>query len=389
MNSNLPGCQMAQKATLQIAFLGGGKNSAIGRTHKIAAEMDGRFKLVAGCFSRHPDINAETARYYGVDQSRLYSTLEEMLTAERGRLDAVVILTPTSHHLSAVLTCLENSVPVICEKALATTAVGVKDIRSVLAARKGFLALTYNYTGYPMIRELRNLVRTGQLGRVMQIQAEMPQEGFLSLDLSGRPRPPQTWRLTDLNISTISLDLGTHLHSLVSYITGEKPERVVSQVARNGHFAEVVDTVSCMIQYSAGLHVNFWYTKAALGYRNGLKIRVFGDQASAEWVQDNPEYLSIADNKGGRRISDRACGNMNEANAERYNRFKAGHPAGFIEAFANYYWDLADALHSHSAGMAFNSASILGIAEASEAAELFEAVEVSSRERRWVDMVLR
>lgn len=371
---------------LQIAFLGGGINSAIGRTHKIAAEMDGRFKLVAGCFSRQPLMNAQTAICYGVDNSRVYGDLEEMLEAEQGCLDAVVILTPIHQHVAAVSACLKAGIPVICEKALASSAVQVNLVKDLRGYKRGFLAVTYNYTGYPMVREMRSLVKDGFFGRLSQVQVEMPQESFLSLGSDGKPRAPQSWRLKDEGISTVSLDLGTHLHSLVSFITEKKPEQVVGQSNSNGHFNSVVDTVSSMVQYSSGMQGNFWYTKAALGSRNGLKIRVFGEKASAEWLQENPEYITVADNKNGRRILDRACKDLKVASLERYNRFKAGHPAGFIEAFANYYWDLADALHCHLKGMVSTSPYVLGISEAIEAAYLFEAIEESSRERRWVNV---
>lgn len=386
MSCNLVSRKNLERFPLQIAFLGGGINSAIGRTHKIAAEMDGRFKLVAGCFSRQPLVNAQTARCYGVDDSRVYGNIEEMLSAEQGCLDAVVILTPIHQHVAAVSACLQAGIPVICEKALASSSEHVNLVKDLLDDNKGFLAITYNYTGYPMVREMRSLVRDGYFGRLLQVQVEMPQESFLSLDSDGKPRMPQAWRLKDEGISTVSLDLGTHLHSIVRFITDQKPEQVVGQSNSNGYFNDVVDTVSSMVQYSSGMQGNFWYTKAALGSRNGLKIRIFGDQASAEWLQENPECVMVADNKNGRRILDRACKGLKEASFERYNRFKAGHPAGFIEAFANYYWDLAEALHEHLKGMVLTSPYVLGVSEAIEAAYLFEAIEESSRERRWVNV---
>ena len=166
----------------------------------------------------------------------------------------------------------------------------------------------------------------------------MPQEGFSRLDAQGNKPQPQTWRLSDGKVSTISLDLGVHLHHIIDYLTGEYPLQVVADAASYGWFDDVIDNVSCMLRYSGGLHCQMWYSKSALGQRNGLKVRVYGDKGSAEWLQIQPEELLISTVDGRREILDRAS-SVDVANLDRYNRFKAGHPAGFIEAFANIYYE--------------------------------------------------
>ncbi|QLF94159.1 Gfo/Idh/MocA family oxidoreductase [Pseudomonas sp. ABC1] len=372
--------------TFQVAFLGGSYRSAIGRTHRIAIEMDHRFKLVAGCFSRSAERNSESADAYGIDTSRLYPSLAQMLESEKGRIDAVLILTPTDQHKDDVLACFAAGLPVICEKSLATSTADANAIRLAQEKHNGFLAVTYNYSGYPMVRELRQKIASGELGRILQIQCEMPQESFISLDAAGAPKTPQAWRLHDGKIPTVSLDLGTHLHSLVYFLTAQHPLRVVAQSSSLGNFSQVIDTVSCLIRYSADIDCTFWYSKAALGQRNGLKVRVFGEKGSAEWLQETPEMLITADNRGNRCILDRASGNIEEANEDRYTRFKAGHPAGFIEAFANYYQDVADALGDHIKQQGQPNPYVFGIDEASEGLLLFEAVQTSAQEQRWVDL---
>ena len=130
--------------------------------------------------------------------------------------------------------------------------------------------MIYNYTGYPMIRELRNTIRTGKLGTILHFQAEMPQEGFLRVDASGTPPSPQAWRLTDGQVPTIHLDLAVHLHQMMDYLLGEKPIEVISDQAGFGHFADIVDNVTCLCKYTHGVQGQMWFSKTAVGHRNGL-----------------------------------------------------------------------------------------------------------------------
>ena len=213
---------------LRVAFVGGGINSAIGQTHRIAIELDQRIKLVAGCFSQNPEENHESAIAYRVPNERTYASLNELLSAEAQSIDAIIVLTPTPNHSQDVLHCLEHDVPVICEKALATSSKDIEKIKEVLHTRKGFLVVTYNYAGYPMLRELRQMIRNGGLGKIEQIHIEMPQEGFARRNAKGEPNKPQDWRLKDTSVPTLSLDLGVHLHHIVDFLTGEKPLRLVA-----------------------------------------------------------------------------------------------------------------------------------------------------------------
>lgn len=375
----------AARKPLRVACLGGGYNSAIGRTHITALSMDRRFKVVAGCFSLDAPENAFSAEAYGVEPSRLYNSLDEILAQETGRVDALVILTPTDQHASQVVNSLTKKIPVICEKALAVDSDEIETISAKLKEIGGFLAVTYNYLGYPMLRELRAMIEAGDLGQIKQIQIEMPQEGFIRRGEKGDPIAPQKWRLHDHRVPTISLDLGVHVHSMVSFLTGQKPEQAVAMSATMGNFAEIIDNVMGLVRYTGGLQVNYWFSKTALGYRNGLKVRVFGEKAAAEWVQENPEYIAFATNTGKRSTIDRASGGMKVALQPRYTRFKAGHPAGFIEAFANYYWDVADALETHlGIGQHEESRHVQGVDMALEGMKLLEALALSSRDARWV-----
>lgn len=371
--------------TIKVAFLGGGINSAVGSVHRIALEMDKKFELVSGCFSLDQKINESTANEYGIHHSRLYADLQTLLAQEKKNIDAIIILTPTPQHMSDVIACLKASIPVICEKALATSINEAREIRKTLEKTKGFLAVTYNYTGYPMLRELKNIIRHGKLGEIEQIHIEMPQEGFARLNKEGKPQKPQAWRLCDKTLPTISLDLGVHLHHLIHYLTNEKPLEVVAQQNRFGAFKQVVDNTICIANYTNDLVCNIWYSKSALGHRNGLRVRIYGDQGSAEWYQAAPEELLFYDNLGRQQIIDRANIDVEIANQGRYNRFKAGHPSGFIEAFANHYSDVANSLEAFLlSGEQPGSDHVFGIENATEGLLMLEAIAQSSKERSWI-----
>ena len=206
---------MMNKEPYQIAFIGGGINSAIGEVHKAASQMDGHFELVAGAFSTHFKTNVETATVWGVSPERTYGSYCDLFQSEKGKLDAVVVLAPTDLHKDIVIGALRAGFPVICEKSLATSVAEGEAIAKVVAETKGFFCTTYNYTGYPMIRELKQFIADGKLGKIQQVQVEMPQEGFMRLGSNNEPPKPQSWRLKDTVIPKISLDLGSHLHNMI------------------------------------------------------------------------------------------------------------------------------------------------------------------------------
>lgn len=371
--------------TLKIGFIGGGVNSAVGATHFIASQMDDRFKVVAGCFSRHREINEQTAGQWGIPPERRYDSTDDLLEREKGRLDAVVVLTPTPDHTESVLSALRYGFPVICEKALTDSSADALQIWEAQQRESGFIAVTYNYSGYPMLRELKQMIRHGRFGRIEQVHIEMPQEGFSRLDRAGNPVVPQQWRLRDGVVPTISLDLGVHLHHIIDFLTGEKPLELVALQSSQGRFRQVVDNIMCMVRYSNKLDCSVWFSKAALGYRNGLRVRVFGETGSAEWHQMDPEFITCCDNQGHRSIVDRAEVDVHHAHLPQYNRFKAGHPAGFLEAFANLYSDIWHSLvEFRDSGHQKASEYVFGARHALEGLLMLEAISRSSEHHQWI-----
>jgi predicted dehydrogenase len=368
---------------LKLGFLGGSVVSAIGTTHKIAAQMDDRWTLCAGCFCTDDAENQRTANRWGVPESRVYPSYTKLLSAEAGKLDAVVVLTPTPSHAEIVIAALEAGYPVICEKALAISSTESQLIQDVVAKYSGFLAVTYNYTGYSMVRELRSIIRGGRLGKLQQIQIEMPQEGYLRLDGEGKKPSPQSWRLTDYTIPTVSLDLGVHLHHMIHFLSGAQPLELVAINNSYGFFNDIVDNTMCIARYSGNLDCQLWFGKTALGNSNGLRIRVYGEQGSAEWYQMQAETLVVYDNKGRKSTLERSSVELELANDERYNRFKAGHPTGFIEAFANHYWDIADALTEFRQQGQASSPWVFGADIAHQGLVMLETMASSASNHTW------
>jgi predicted dehydrogenase len=344
--------------------------------------MDNKWTLDAGCFSTNKKRNRESAKAYGVAPERIYDSWQDMIKKEKGRLDAIVILTPTPSHFEIVMACLKEGIPVICEKSMTTSRVDAQKIIELRNRKKGFLAVTYNYSGYPMVRELRNIIQKGTLGRILHFQAEMPQEGYIRVDAQGKKPVPQPWRLSDGKVPIIHLDLGSHLHHLIHYLMGQKPIDVVADQDSFGWFPDVIDNVTCLCRYSKGIQGQMWFSKAALGHRNGLRLRIYGSEASAEWYQMCPEELILSYSDGRREIMDRAS-KVEVASMRRYNRFKSGHPAGFIEAFANLYSDIADCLRQYKTTGKWTSENVFSAELALEGIRLIEAMIKSIDKKSW------
>lgn len=363
---------------MNIGFIGGGVNSAIGNTHFCASTMDNKFKLVAGCFSRDEKVNKETGEKYGVNPEHVYSNYEDMLDKEKDNLDAVAVLLPTSTHCEAIKACLEHNIPVISEKSLAMSSQECRDIIDAVDKSKGFCCVTFNYTGYPMMHYLKSQIQSGALGKINKIVIEMPQEGFIRLGKDKKKPHPQEWRLKDYVVPTISLDLGSHLHNMIAFLTKETPVKVLATERRDGFFDNIVDDVSALIEYTNDMSVHMWFSKVALGNRNGLNIRVYGEKGSACWNQMEPEKLIQCNEMGQVSIMDRSL--VVDTYGER---FKPGHPSGFIEAFANYYQEIYRLLEEYKINGAMESEFVLGLSKSEEGLRLFEAAHRSHLSKEW------
>jgi len=371
---------------IQLAFIGGGVSSIVGCAHYSAINIDNNFELVAGVFSTNSEINLLSADYYKVDKKRVYNDIDSLIINEKNKIDACVVITPTNLHFSHVMTLIQNGIPVICEKALSSSVKEAILIKEMLIKNNGFLAVTYNYLGYPIVKEMRHMVKFGMLGEILHVQVEMPQESFLIIDSEGKPKTPSQWRLLDGSIPNLSLDLAVHLQILLKYIIDEKPLSVVALCNNKSPYYSVVDNTNCIINYSSAISCSMWFSKIAIGKRNGMKISIYGSKASFEWIQEQPELLFFADNKGNRSIIDRGSQGVSIASLGCYNRFKTGHPLGYVEAFANYYNSIAVSISKYKAGELFYLDDCFGIEDSIEGLKLLEAIIESSKESKWIDI---
>lgn len=362
----------------KIAFIGGGINSIAGYPHFIASQMDKRFEVIAGVFSTDSTINEETATRWNIQN--VYTNYKELLFEQKNNLDAIVILTPTPMHSCLIEDVLQLNIPIICEKPLVSSLEEIEKIENFYDSKKHFLVVTNNYSGYPMVRELQAKIKDGELGDILHIRLQMPQESFLRPPKS--IKYPQPWRLKDDFIPMISLDLGAHLHHLAYFLLQEEPIEVMATYDSFSKY-NVVDDVNMFLKYKSGIKGNMWISKTAIGNRNGLHIEVYGTKASAAWHQENPEKLEFSYATGQKTIIDRGSDIQMTPN-HLYNRMTPGHPAGFIEAFANLYNDIANYLDNFKENKPFQQKYVYGFEHAKNGIKLLHNASISNETKRWI-----
>lgn len=369
------------KQPLRLAFIGGGINSAVGNVHRVASQLDGKWKLVCGVFSRDNDINRQSGVFYGLPESKCIRDLNE-LVKQKDEFDAVVVLSPTNLHFEHISRLMGDEIQVISEKSVVGN---LDDSFKLLEQEKKFqrkIYVTFNYTAYPMVRELKSRIASNHIGKILSVHIEMPQEGFLKLDGNMKPPNVQQWRTVDKDLSTVSLDLGVHTQNLIHFVTGLHGESFIGVKSHRGLVSQAVDYVSALGKYQGGADVSIWYGKTALGHRNGLRVRVYGERGSFEWEQMFPDRLLYANQVGTRESIDLGSSNLIEANKTRYQRFKPGHPTGFIEAFANYYSDLYNVLSPTE--QSENSRNyVFSVQSAIDGLREIQAIEKSNSSKVW------
>ena len=320
----------------KLAFLGGSTTSIAGYVHLLASQLDRKFEVVGGIFSKDTNRSKNTAKQYNV---RHFNSIPEMCN----NVDIVVVLTPTPTHFENLKELLNYDVGIIVDKPI------VSNLNEKLNFKNKFVIVTHNYSGYPLIRELKALIEHGDLGEIQKIKINMPQESFFK---PMQPGYPQEWRITDGVIPTISLDLGVHLFHLLEFLYQDNIEEVFSQCNSFSNF-NVIDDCEILVRHSQ-ISSHLSYSKTALGNRNELSISVFGNKAGAQWNHCNPDELILAYPDGKREIFSRGYAKY-EAYKKRYNRMAPGHPAGFIEAFANLYFDIDNAYNQYQKNNSFSS----------------------------------
>lgn len=338
---------------LRLAVIGGGPGSFIGEAHRAAARIDGRYEIVAGVASADATKSRTSAGAIGVDASRAYGDVPEMLDVEAGRpdgADVVAIMTPNDSHYAYAMAALKSGFDVICDKPITNTLDEALDIVRRVEETGLVFCLTHNYTGYPLVRQARAMVRNGELGEIRLVQVEYVQGGKAD-EVDPDPAGELPWRYDPIRggPSLVMGDIGTHAHSLARFIAGLE---VIEVAADIGHVAPgrlVDDYGGALLRFDNGARGVFWVTQTAAGVENGLGIRVSGTRGTLEWQQERPTRLLFKPIDGPVRWhTPNGPGTLPPA--ARACRIVAGHPEGFHEGFANLYSDAAEAVAARRAG---------------------------------------
>jgi predicted dehydrogenase len=338
---------------LRVGFVGGGTDSVIGTVHQVALRADGYGDLVAGAFSVDPEIGRSTGADLLLDPARVYPTWRDMLAGETSRddrVDVVVVITPPRLHREIASAFLAAGFHVLCEKPLTDTAEAAHALAADAAAAPGLFALTHCYTGYPMVREARELVRAGAIGELRLVEAEHAAGGPDMVH--DHPDPAQRhWRFrrASMGMGAVLGEVGSHPHNISEYVTGCRVASVSASMATVVPGREVYDNAYLTVTYDGGAVGRIWSSYVGAGHEHGLGFRVFGDQGSLQWRQEDPEYLwHLVPGEPARRIS-RGLPSTSEL-SRASTRLGWGHPEGYLMAFANIYRDFLSAVAAHELG---------------------------------------
>ncbi|HET7321455.1 MAG TPA: Gfo/Idh/MocA family oxidoreductase [Longimicrobiaceae bacterium] len=378
---------MPLQRKLRYAMVGGGPGAFIGAVHRRAAVFDGLAELVAGSFSSHPDRSAAQGRELHLHPPRAYASYEEMAEREAAlppeeRIDFVSIVTPNDLHYPAACTFLKRGFHVVCDKPMTTTLDDAEALCRTVEETGLVFALTHNYSGYPMVKQARALVRDGALGEVRKVVVEYSQ-GWLAKPIEAG------WRTDPVRAGAGALgDIGTHAEQLARYVTGLELERLLADVGTVVEGRKTDDDANLLLRYRGGVRGVMICSQISAGEENRLRLRVYGSDGALEWHQETPNELRLLRDDGApeqvlRRGNDQLC-----AEAKHATRLPSGHPEGFFEAFANVYSNVERVIAARIAGespdpldLDFPTArdGVLGV-------RFIERALRSGREGRWVEM---
>jgi predicted dehydrogenase len=311
----------------------------------MAARLDDRYELVAGVFSADPARSRESRAEILPNALRAYSNIDQMIEAERARLDrvdAVSIVTPNHAHHAAAKAFLKVGFHVICDKPLTTTIADAEDLVRTAAASGRMLAVTYNYSGYPLVRQALEMVGNGKLGSLRVMQVEYAQQ-WLSTALEAEGNKQAMWRTDPDKSSVVGAlgDIGTHAFHLVEFVTGCPVQSIAAELSTHVARRRLDDNAHVLLRFGNGARGSLWASQVALGNENGLRLRIYGDRGSIEWSQETPDRLDVTRQTYTKQVLTRGGAGIGDW-AAAATRVPSGHPEGYIEAFAQVYKDIAD-----------------------------------------------
>ncbi|MGZ9722385.1 Gfo/Idh/MocA family protein [Rhizobium miluonense] len=356
--------KQAREPRIRLGMVGGGAGAFIGAVHRIAARIDDQFDLIAGALSSSPEKALASGRDLGLDPTRTYSSYRDMAIREaklKNGIEAVSIVTPNHVHYDAAKEFLRRGIHVICDKPLTSNLADAKKLKKVADESGALFILTHNYTGYPMVRQAREMIANGELGDIRIVQAEYPQD-WLTENIEQSGQKQAAWRTDPAQSGAggSTGDIGTHAYNLASFVTGLELDSLAADLDSFVEGRRLDDNGHVLLRFRAkgkekpakGM---LWCSQVAPGHENGLKLRVYGTKGGIEWTQADPNYLWYTPFGEQKRLITRN-GAGSGAAAARVSRIPAGHPEGYLEAFATIYTEAARAINARKKGVAIDPA---------------------------------
>ena len=371
---------------IRLGMVGGGNDAFIGGVHRIAARLDDKFELVAGALSSTPEKSLESGQALGLE--RVYEDFKQMAIREarlKSGIEAVSIVTPNHVHYSAAREFLKRGIHVICDKPLTSTHADAKKLVKAAESANALFILTHNYTGYPMVRQAREMVASGDIGTIRVVQVEYPQDWLTEQ----QDFKQAEWR-TDPERSGAggsTGDIGTHAYNLACFVTGLRAESLAADLQAFVPGRKVDDNAHVLLRFEGGARGMLWSSQVAPGNENALRLRVYGEKGGLEWAQEDPNYLWFAPYNEPKRLITRNGAGAGDA-ANRMSRVPPGHPEGYLEGFANIYGEAAEAIQAFRDGIPPDPSVVYPTVQDGLNGVKFVAacVQSSSRNAAWVKL---
>ncbi|MEO1110452.1 MAG: Gfo/Idh/MocA family oxidoreductase [Pseudomonadota bacterium] len=371
---------------IRLGMVGGGNDAFIGGVHRIAARLDDKFELVAGALSSTPEKSLESGQALGLE--RVYEDFKQMAIREarlKSGIEAVSIVTPNHVHYAAAREFLKRGIHVICDKPLTSTLADAKKLVKAAESANALFILTHNYTGYPMVRQAREMVANGDIGKIRVVQVEYPQDWLTEQ----QDFKQAEWR-TDPERSGAggsTGDIGTHAYNLACFVTGLTAESLAADLQAFVPGRKVDDNAHVLLRFEGGARGMLWSSQVAPGNENALRLRVYGEKGGLEWAQEDPNYLWFTPYNEPKRLITRNGAGAGDA-ANRLSRFPPGHPEGYLEGFANIYGEAAEAIQAFRNGISPDASVVYPTVYDGLNGVKFVAacVQSSSRNAAWVSL---
>ena len=378
---------------IKLGMVGGGEGAFIGEVHRIAARMDERFHLCAGALCSDPERSLKSALDLGLPEDRSYSDYKEMAISESQRDDGinfVSIVTPNHLHHPIAKAFLEVGINVICDKPMTMNSEEAQELIDISESSDLIFAVTYNYSGYPLIREAREIIKKGDLGSIRIIKVEYIQD-WLTEPIENTGQKQASWRVDPKKsgIGGSIGDIGTHAFHLAHFVTQQLPNKISADLSCFVEGRELDDNAHILMRYESGAKGMIWSSQVAPGNENNLKIQIYGEKGGLIWQQENPNELILnLLNQPSRRLT-RGSSFVGDQSA-RLTRIPAGHPEGYLEGFANIYREVADEFSAKISGKPISKDILYPTSrEGLYGVSFIEAaIESNSKDSVWTDLKL-